>query len=611
MSKTNHTKPASFTSTTPSEERSADILQYCLDRNFIKGNIKTTDKYPNSDGLLTITDAQNMPLGMIDIQLKTLQTAHIKNPRYQCERSQFAYAEQNLLPFILIVADQINEVAYWLHLDDKTCQTYKEKGKGKTVMVPIPSTNLISKKNKNYISEWTQIIGDRIDRIQLYPQVQEQLKSLQLQLGKLGKYFQPAYSLEGQDIREIHQFLDHYNSMLDREFKAIKDILFYGCWKISIGIIEYKKASSRFILFPQSYYTNAPLIRELKKDDTIKPEDLFEDGISVIVSSNQTNSIKNEPKKTALNLLRGDIKKFIGKTNLAVDNAFLAHEYLASFINTFQAYLGISKEWDDLEIQRLHDLLFIIMPVVAEQTTNYAAGVQYDITNIDHFADMHEKPYFLQRISKAEESIEKKCVPNVYVSLTSVKFDFNLLIYFMDRLKISGINRIKKVYPGKYYIGGSGIMALKNLEKSILEESAELFFKHFKDAYGKMVDQHFPLLKDDLGLFAENDLLIFSLFKAGQQGHKPCLLFQRLKARGLADKKLLFFKNEFDSPILQAEIYEQKKRTLTYEGVTYDLQVNGTTPLDFLFTKTPTYTLLNEILKERIQSYITKEYTRI
>jgi hypothetical protein len=139
------------------------------------------------------------------------------------------------------------------------------------------------------------------------------------------------------------------------------------------------------------------------------------------------------------------------------------------------------------------------------------------------------------------------------VSLTSEKYDFNLVIYFMDRLKYSEINLIKKVYPKTYYSGGSGIMALKNLEKSVLEESAEIFFRHFKGVYEKMIAQQFPLLKEDLGLFAENDLLIFSLFKAGQPGHKPCLLFQRLKARGSRIKSFYFLKMK-----LKVQYYKPK-----------------------------------------------------
>jgi len=611
MSENDLYEPAGFSGTASSEQRSADILQYHLDRRFVYGVPNTSDKKPNSDGLLTITDGRGIPTGYIDIQLKTMQPAHYKKPRFACERKLLAYASGSQLPVILIAVDQLNEKPYWLYLDPAPVKDWQKKGRGKTVTIAIPPENIICRGNTDYIAEWTKIVLHRQEKIQLYDQVTAQLNGLRQQLGELSPHFQPAFSLSGQDIREIHLFLDYYNGLLDKEFRAIKDILFYNYWKIGIGLVEYQPTGTRYFLLPQSYNSNAPLIKELKKEEPIIEFDFFQQGALSFHSNGESNHISTEPKRTAFRAAESDVKKVVGKTNFAIGNSFVAREYLSSFLDSFGVYLGIEQNWDNFPIKRLSDLLFVIMPVVIEQHTNFAPHVSDFLSYIDNHKDEPLKPHFAAHIAAAEASLAEGYIPAVRVSLTSQLFDFNLLIYYMDWLENHQEKEIKRVYVPGLTTGSPNGQAWRSWKKEALQRNLVLFFQHFPVVYKQLLQQQFSVLQPRLDLFRNCDLIFYMLLFSDKQEHKPCLCFYKLKARQPVTPRIQYFTDETDCPISRKVIYEENCWVFTIDGVTYDLLVSGNHPLAFMYNRTPTYALINEELEIAIKEFFDQEFSNM
>ena len=74
--------PAPYPGTSPTELLSKTTLEGLLDPVQIKPEIRVLDKYPNSDGKLEITAESQVPVGFIDIQLKTLAPSDLHAPSF-------------------------------------------------------------------------------------------------------------------------------------------------------------------------------------------------------------------------------------------------------------------------------------------------------------------------------------------------------------------------------------------------------------------------------------------------------------------------------------------------------------------------------------------------
>src|SRR5690242_2806325 len=111
MSESNKTiegHPAPYSPTTPAEIDAKKTFDFVTDSRYIKGDIHVSDKIPNTDGTIEITDHAQVPVGKLEVQLKTLDKSNLKSPKYQCSRSFLAYCRHSTLAVILAVADDEN-----------------------------------------------------------------------------------------------------------------------------------------------------------------------------------------------------------------------------------------------------------------------------------------------------------------------------------------------------------------------------------------------------------------------------------------------------------------------------------------------------------------------
>ncbi|WP_207516088.1 DUF4365 domain-containing protein [Longitalea luteola] len=150
--------PAPYTLTTPVEMDSKKTFEYVMDSRFIKGEVRISDKVPNTDGIIEITNEEQIPIGKLEIQLKTLDKSNLDSPKYQCEKSFIAYCRDSILAVILVVADNQNNCVYWRHIDEEAIDDARSRLKGETVSITIPIENKITRGTTDYVSKWIQIV---------------------------------------------------------------------------------------------------------------------------------------------------------------------------------------------------------------------------------------------------------------------------------------------------------------------------------------------------------------------------------------------------------------------------------------------------------------------
>ena len=591
-------KAAPYNQTSISEQQSADIFHHLLNRKFIKGNANVMDKVPNSDGFMTIVQHDQIPIGHFDIQLKTLKQRDIKKPKFQCELTLLAYSQDSILPVILVVVDQQNKKAYWLHLDNSLISSIAPQVRGKSISILLIPDNCVDGNDEKYVDDWKKIVKTVRKRVQNYDVVEQQRSALSAQLGEFGTRLLPAFSLNQFAIREIHVFLDFLNNLFDHEFKAIKDILYYNYWKIGVGIVEYQTNKLRYFLIPQALSSNSPLIKELVKSEEGVVEDLFmKDGAIALIWNGENNSIKDNPKKSALKLVCKDVFKIVGKVNFAIEHQFIAKEYLSGFINTFHSFLGLEENTKTIKIERLRLLLFVVLPTSLEMRMNFADGVKDLTYSIDSHKGSRYARNNLNHIENAERELFNGYIPYVNVTLTSSLFDFNLIKYYLDMLSSVQVEEIPQVYLPMRNNNVHENFIWKSWIKENVYQNLTVFYNEFIGVYNQLVRDKFPFLSNELDFFGENDLIIYVIHF--DDSKKPHLEYFQLKTQKLVDKSLLFYiANDTECQFSMRQVYDSGIKTFVVQDVVYDLQLMGTHNIHFLFELTPTYALINEILGE-------------
>src|SRR5439155_3999771 len=141
---------------------------------------------------------------------------------HQCQRGFLAFCHDSTLAVLLVVVDNKNNKAYWRYMDSETIAEAANRLTGESVSIRIPSENCIDGTNLNYVSQWTSVVIGRKKRLEEHDVITKRNRDLEEQVTTLQEALQPVTTLSGEDLREIHQFLDNYNFILDKEFKAVK-----------------------------------------------------------------------------------------------------------------------------------------------------------------------------------------------------------------------------------------------------------------------------------------------------------------------------------------------------------------------------------------------------
>lgn len=600
--------PAPFAKNTVPEVSSKDILHRLLDRRYVMGDINTSDKNPNSDGLLWITDGKQHPVGKIEVQLKTLPIKS-KAPKYSCTRPFLSYCESSALPVILIVVDRISNKAYWRHIDINTILEASKKLKGKTVTIGIPLENCIDGVHTAYIDAWTYLVTQNRDKVWNYDTLQQQKEKIASDLRELESKLQNPTNFPLEDLKEIHEFLDHYNYILDREFKFVKTILYPDYWKIGIGIIKLTNDTVNFVLYPVEFKKEQTLVKLVRHSD-YSINDLMKGNILMIADWSR-KKLQN-PVVCSYGLLKDKVLKIFEKNNFPIPDSFIANEYLISFIDRHHGFLGFSKGQEAYLLVELSNMLFEVLPMYIATSRHFADCVEEYNHNIDRETKVSGTQYNSEEIGESRRKLDNGFVPKVKVTIISERYNIELVKYYIHWLSKNGENYTKRQFSlSQFESSQSGNNLWYNCSKMFLFQNLCLFFENIYRLYKLYLEHYFPTIGYRLEIVAGAEFTTINLLHFDEiQNKRPFLEIYTLRpAKYEKGNVYTFLAEDARHPIDREAFLLNRKFDCVFNNKSYEIISLQFWPLEFMFSASPSYTFIKERLLQELRSYFSEVNT--
>ena len=603
MENTPDPKPAPYPKNSIAEIESRNILLYLLDSKHIKGDIRVLDKVPNIDGTLDFTDEDNRPIGKFEIQLKTLDQKYSKAPKYSCELPFIAYCKQSMLPVFLIVVDHSVSKAYWRHINTEVVNEVAMNIKGDSYSLSIPIGNVIDRTNKAYLATWRKIIEDERDKSVNYGLLKYKNRILEKKLREIDSKLNHPSNLPIHLQMKVHKFMDNFNQILDFEFPTIKQILYPNFWKIGIGVVNLEYNNVRFILFPVSYDNAQTVVRTISEDE-FKEYDQSDiewqiKNVLIVAWSKTPDNILKTPREYSYHLLESDILKALEKHNLAIDDEFIANEYIVSFIDKYHAYLDMREFADEYSIDELEHKLRYILPMLEGNKKGYADWVTEFDRSIDSNGIRSNSQNHKRQLEESINNLKEGVIPKVKVTITSEVYNIELIYYYLMLLRKGGHEHAKRLYKlGQINDGLIGVDFWKTWNIDVLWYNFKLFISNFFRLYEKYIQIHFPFIKEELRILQEkNTTVVCILTNRNSSKYWIEMFFLRPVNNGGHTRVLCFTEGESDVPFDRKSILDGKMRC-AIEGEEFVATVVLTHTLEFMFNFSPSYRLIKEFLGE-------------
>lgn len=379
-------KPKPYSNTDTAEIDSINILRGKVDSHYIKFDLKERDKFPNIDGYAEIVSIEQTPIGKLELQIKTIRN---EDQNYYIDGSLFAYSETTTLPVILILVNRTTHSVYWIRISGNIGSSTRRNN----VKIKIEDLDTIDEKS-SYIQKWISIVEDYKKRIKEHPILQELLEANQ--------FTKPLMELSKDKLKYLQNYVDYLNSMLDKEYKIVKDVIFPGIWKVGIAVSKFD-SSLAYGLFGIKYGESDLLIKSL--DNT--KFNFHQSGN--IRTLNFTSNIPEDPSELAKSRIHSFVKDFIEAKAFPVVLKEFANEYVFAVVNKYYFAFGFKEEQDFYKLSEIKigfENYFFQWIYFASKKINYPNHLNYlDINLIYHFIDKKNKNVINEYIKKSKAHI--------------------------------------------------------------------------------------------------------------------------------------------------------------------------------------------------------------
>lgn len=379
-------KPKPYSNTDTAEIDSINILRGKVDSHYIKLDLKERDKFPNIDGYLEIVSIEQIPIGKLELQIKTIRNS---DQNYYIDGSLFSYAETTTLPVILILVNRTNQCVYWIRISSKIGISTK----GNNVKIKIEDLDTIDEKS-SYIQKWISIVEDYKKRIKEHPILQELLEA--------NRFTKPLIELSKDKLKYLQNYVDYLNAMLDKEYKIVKDVIFPGIWKVGIAVSKFD-SSLAYGLFGIKYGESDLLIKSL---DNTKFNFRQSGNIRTL---NFTSNVPDDPSELAKSRIHSFVKDFIEAKAFPVVLKEFANEYLFAIVNKYYFAFGFKEEQDVYKLSEVKiglENYFFQWIYFASKKISYPNHLNHlDINFISHFLDKTIKNEIIEDIKKSKDHI--------------------------------------------------------------------------------------------------------------------------------------------------------------------------------------------------------------
>ncbi len=603
MDKIFNSKPARFPNNTTEEFNSVFKLLDLLDKSRIKPDPKLIDKFPNTDGEITIVDAEQFPIGKCEIQIKTLPDSEVTTPKYQCELPFLSYCETSLLPVILIVVNAKDEKAFWKHLDRDTLTDLGARISGQSIVLHIPITNIISRTDNSYLSEWTQIVESYIKK-KIASDIQENYEKKYKELREiLANYPKPVHTIGTDNLKSLNIFVDTLNNAFDGDFKSIKEVVYHSYWKISITYTEFTDNTLSFAIIPIKYGDNDLLLREMSSMSPIIRDRMARN----IISHYRENPVKKRPVEYAYSLIKNETIEVIEKKYIQLICNQLVFEYITDFFDYAKKILPIEIV-DKVSVDKLSEIINIYIPIWAEEFNLFHhrqiidSSIYFDIEEVFwHTLDKDKKAITDKAILRFKE--RNVCQYNVVYR--SSEFSLNYIIESLNFLSNQKLHSFKRPFPSKTYKNSSQFVWSWYTPENAFEKLS-FIYNELPKVYDIFIESYFPRLYNSLKYYSSFDLLVVNViygteFKSFSDS--PSIEIFYLKSNDGCEPNTKLYLNSQSCPLDRQNFSEYYDNGVEIDGVKYKLISCSWGVVDFLYDRFSLQKHLYKCLKDRFELY--------
>ena len=502
-------RPAPYSGTDEQETLAIDTFRSIVDHKQVKLDVKERDKYPNIDGYIEIVDEENHPVAKLEVQVKKLPEGYENAPKLQCPTSLFAYAAKVAnYPVLLVGVDVSQKKAYWTTIPWALPDRQKLDTQDK-ISVIFPISRAIDGRDTRYVIEWQRISENYQAKLREHDRLAEALVTL-------SKNAKPALGMAKPYFRNIHEFLDEMNALLDGPFSIVKRRFYPNSWKVGFAFSHYTSDSIGYTLYP---------IRSDENDVQIKQigEDLVKEFTRLHgFTQHSPNPIALNPKQHASELVRRYTARIIeGRLLDHKGSMALAREFLFAFVDRFAVEMGL-QEKDFYSVSDIQNGFYRHLPIWVEEAVKLLVHKKRNLIRspVDCF---YRKPYLdpdmlrcqimAQEIEEVEQQVLKRIAsgdPSPRIPIGSEELPLGLFVEYDSFLNLNGVMEIHRLYdPPDYSRMPHGGYIWEAYSRNSVEKNLKAIYGNFPEAYSSIVEQSFPQLRDQLTPFDDaSDVIV-------------------------------------------------------------------------------------------------------
>lgn len=537
------------------EERSVLFIRTLL-LGRTKSNIDIGTTQSNIDGYIELLDSSNRINGKITVQVKTVSKRDEGHNKFPCPTSLFAYAETTTDNVFLLAVDHSQDKVLYKYISQRLLKENRDKEQQDTITLHFSQNEELRKDNIEIVlKDWLSICSSRVYCLTHGEAILEEnseLKSYLLNMPKM------ATDLRPHDIREIQNFIDTYNKLLESDFRYIKSVLFPNVWKRGIAVYTYSDSSLEYSLY--SINTGelvAPIVQMPKCSIfEIKHEHDYAS------FSWDKNKLKENPNLYSISIIKKHVESFIKKRKIIpLDEIFLI-EYVHEFIETKWRHLHL-KKYSELNVCSLIQCFQSKYPCIDKMPVYIVSGGK-----------------------------------SIYVNTVydSIKF-----------LSEMGYTTIPYPYPSRDSYGKTGMIYDFYSPTTALDKSRIVILNTIR-AYQNFIQSEFPLLVNDLDAFYGGNL-ISVLVDYSDPKHKFIFHIHYFRSIIPSNEKVVIIEDIRDSKIMKENNISSARELFREEPVIFNGQKfscfrgRGLNDRTILFGKYNCLTYFYELLETNFNDY--------
>ncbi len=600
------TGPAPYSNRDEEETLAIDTFKILVDHKQIKLDIKERDKYPNIDGYIEIVDEERRVIGKLEAQVKKLPDNCGTSPKLPCPISLFDYARITTNPVLLIGVDVNQKKAYWAPITEDLIRDKEIRKEQQTITISFHLGRAVNDKDTRYVIEWLRIAQDYQTKLREYDRLLETLERL-----SKNTTFTVA-SVTSPGFREIHEFLDEMNALLDGPFSLVKSRFYPGSWKVGLAYRDFTHNSVTYTLYPIRPEENEAQIKEI---DT-RQDLLSIDGIRGYFTE---NPIRIRPKQHAMELIEESMTRiFKGKLLSHHGSEALAREFIFALVDRFAEQMGLMPK-DDYKLTEIETAFYYHLPIWVEEAVRLM--IREERNGVKSFADcLYRKPYFNPDMLRAQimpeemKTLEmsvtdrmKRGDPVPKIPVGYEKLPLGLFEDYHSFLISSGVKEVHRMYePPDYSRIQRGGNMWDAYSPENVQRNLETLFASLLPAYSGIVEQNFPQMKRDLLPFGGATRVIVFFDAKDRNGSIPSIDFCYLKCKGESGPRIDLSKagqyKELETMLKGAHL----ERAIELDGKSYEFIEGSLGVMDFRYDELPLLDFVYEQLERAVHRYLTE-----